>query len=381
MSQHQAAAAAAAPSLKNDRENNAIRKKKSKRSKKTDDENGEITSSTSKTTNTTTIGACDHVSQRYEKVARVGQGTYGVVYKARDRQENGRFVALKRCIPHHESSDGFPLTTLREIHALRTCSSHHANIVSLLQVAVSDGGVFLVFEYAPQDLAQVLDSYYHKYHKSPFKESQVKTLVKQLLSALEFVHAHYLLHRDIKLSNLLYTVEGKLLLADFGLSRHTPASTERALTANVVSLWYRPPELLLEKNNTSYTSKIDLWAVGCVFGELLQGFPLLDGRDELEQISKLISCLGHPSPKLYPHANAIISGISGGKSNTHYKSSSREQPLLDSFSYLSNHGLRLLTQLVNYNPKTRWSASQALSSSYFKEAPLPATATDMRTVF
>jgi serine/threonine protein kinase len=160
-----------------------------------------------------TTGACENVSQRYEKVGRVGQGTYGVVYKARDKIK-GDFVALKRCIPHHESSDGFPLTTLREIHALRVCSQH-PHIVSLLQVSVSSSnGLFLVFEYCTHDLAQLIDAYYPKHQKSPFQQSHVKTLLQQLLSALEFVHSHYLLHRDVKLSNLLYSSDGQLKLAD-----------------------------------------------------------------------------------------------------------------------------------------------------------------------
>lgn len=217
---------------------------------------------------TNPIGACEDVSSRYEKVGRVGEGTYGVVYKARDKV-SGEYVALKRCIPHHESSDGFPLTTLREIHALRICS-RHPNIVRLEQVAVSHHtGVFLVFEYCgPLDLAQIMDEHYPIHRKSPFDQSQVKSLLQQLLSALEFCHSHALIHRDIKPSNMLY-LQGKLKLADFGLSRSFQMS--KPLTPNVVSLWYRAPELLLWKNHTDYCFGIDLWAVGCVFCEFLQG--------------------------------------------------------------------------------------------------------------
>jgi serine/threonine protein kinase len=222
-------------SMKNEDE----KRKKSNNSKvkrrKTNDSQGnqeDASVSVSPTAANLSTGACEDVSQRYEKVGRVGQGTYGVVYKARDKLK-GDFVALKRCIPHHESSDGFPLTTLREIHALRVCSQH-PNIISLMQVSVSSSnGVFLVFEYCTHDLAQLIDAYYPKHRKSPFQQSHVKTLLQQLLSALEFVHSHYLLHRDVKLSNLLYSPDGQLKLADFGLSRHSG----RRLTPNVVSLW------------------------------------------------------------------------------------------------------------------------------------------------
>eukprot|EP00980_Cylindrotheca_fusiformis_P012532 scaffold3079_cov119-Cylindrotheca_fusiformis.AAC.8 len=144
-----------------------------------------------------TSGICANVTNRFEKVGRVGEGTYGVVYKARDRERNGKFVALKRCIPHHESSDGFPLTTLREVHALKLCA-RHPHVVDLLTVAVSrSGGVFLAMPLIGRfDLAQILDE--PKFRPQPFSEAQVKTLLRQLLAALVFCHDHSLIHRDIK---------------------------------------------------------------------------------------------------------------------------------------------------------------------------------------
>lgn len=308
--------------------------------------------SSSAAKNKRTSGACESVGERYEKVGRVGQGTYGVVYKARDR-ETGEYVALKRCIPHHESSDGFPLTTLRELHALKVCS-RHPNVVELLTVAVSTSGVFLVFEYCPQDVAQILDRYYPKYKASPFDGAQVKVLMKQLLSALEFCHQHSLLHRDMKPSNLLYDGSGTLKLADFGLSRHV----SNRLTPNVVSLWYRAPELLLQQGHSSYGFAIDLWAVGCVFGELLQGFPLLDGSNETEQVEKLSACLGQP-----PYGD--IPSVMPSKKSSY--------DLWDRFEYLSADGLSLLTKLMEYRPRNRWTATQALASAYFTSTPLPAT--------
>ena len=148
------------------------------------------------------FGTCENVSSRYEKVGRVGEGTYGVVYKAKDR-ETHKYVALKRCIPHHESSDGIPLTTLREIHALRLCSRHE-HVVDLISVSVSQsGGVFLVCEFCSHDIAQLMDENYSKYRQSPFDQSQVKTLMAQLLSALAYCHSHSLIHRDIKPSKFL----------------------------------------------------------------------------------------------------------------------------------------------------------------------------------
>jgi serine/threonine protein kinase len=210
-------------------------------------------------------------------------------------------------------------------------------------------GVFLVFEYCPHDLAQILDDYYPKFRTSPFDQGQVKTLLQQLLSALKCCHQHSLLHRDIKPSNMLYTANGNLKLADFGLSRHT----SKTLTANVVSLWYRAPELLLQhQKSEAYSFGIDLWAVGCVLGKLLQSFPLLDGRTEVDQIQKMTACLGLPSKALYPNRPKE------GRSND-------SDELWDRFGYLSDEGLTILTKLLEYDPQERWTAQQALESAYF----------------
>ena len=135
-----------------------------------------------------TYGCCSNVSSRYEKIGRIGQGTYGVVYQARDKQSRD-IVALKRCLAHHESSDGFPTTTLREISLLKEIqgSGGHPHIVSLKDVTVSSSrsGVFLVFEYAEHDLATLVDNHYKQHQSSPFRESEVKKLMQQLLDAIK----------------------------------------------------------------------------------------------------------------------------------------------------------------------------------------------------
>jgi serine/threonine protein kinase len=157
--------------------------------------------------------------------------------------------------------------------------------------------------------------------------------------------------------NMLY-VDGQLKLCDFGLSRHMSANTK--LTANVVSLWYRAPELLLQQNYTSYTFGIDLWAVGCVLGEVLQGYPLLDGRDEMDQISKMTDCLGLPPKRLYSSARRLVS-----PSNAH-------NDLWDRFTNLPTESLTLLTKLLEYDPQQRYTAQEALDCDYFTSKPPPA---------
>ncbi len=310
---------------------------------------------TASASTSTSTGVCEHVTDRYEKVGRIGEGTYGIVYKALDKQTS-KFVALKRCIPHHESSDGFPLTTLRELQTLRM-GKGHPHIVQLLAVTVSStNGVFLVFEYCSHDVAQLLDSYYPKRHTSPFTESQVKTITLRLLGALHFLHSRATLHRDIKPSNLLYH-DGKLQLADFGLARQY---SKQRLTPNVVSLWYRAPELLWHKGFTNYSAAIDMWATGCVLAELLQGFPLLDGKTEMEQMEKISSCLGTPP---YPYGERLTN--------------KKGVELWDRFETLSKEGLGLLTMLLEYGTDARWTAKQAMESAFFTVDPLPATHTTM----
>jgi len=228
-------------------------------------------------------GNCQNVSS-YEKIGRVGEGTYGVVYQARDKK-TGEIVALKRCLPHHEASDGFPLTTFREITILKELQNEGGpehGIIGLKDVTVSSSrsGVFLVFEYAQHDLASLLDNHYTQHNSSPFSHSEVKRLMLQLLEALRFLHSRYIIHRDLKMSNLLYNDRGELRVCDFGLARKVGSqhvgggvdnadSAQSCLTPKVASLWYRPPELLF--GSEYYDHGVDNWGAGCIMGELIKG--------------------------------------------------------------------------------------------------------------
>ena len=190
------------------------------------------------------------LDKTYQPHIRLGEGTYGTVFKGIDKNTK-TIVALKRVILHNEKTDGFPITSLREITILQ--SIHHPNVVKLIEVVVSSqrDGVYLVFEYAEHDLAYIVD-----HIRNPFSLSEIKSLCYQLISAIAHLHKHYIIHRDIKLPNLLYNRAGEIKLADFGMARQY-CSPARKMTLKVVSLWYRAPELLLM--GEVYTQAVDMW--------------------------------------------------------------------------------------------------------------------------
>jgi serine/threonine protein kinase len=203
----------------------------------------------------------------YDKIELRGEGTYGQVFMAREK-ETQQIMALKR-MKMEKEQEGFPVTALRELTILKRMK--HPNIVNMVEVVVGakQESVFLVFEYCEHDLATLLDAS----PSPPFSEAEIKRLMVQLLEAIAFMHEQWVIHRDVKMSNLLYT-KGTLKLCDFGLAREfgTPL---RPYTPKVVTLWYRAPELLLGAK--TYSSSIDMWACGAILGEWLGHAPLLPG--------------------------------------------------------------------------------------------------------
>ena len=337
-----------------------------------------------------TYGNCSNVSSRYEKIGRIGEGTYGVVYQARDKQTND-VVALKRCLAHHESRDGFPTTTLREISLLKEIqrSGGHPHIVDLKDVTVSSSrsGVFLVFEYAEHDLATLLDNHYKLHQSSPFRESEVKKLMQQLLDAIKFLHSRCIIHRDLKCSNLLYNHRGEVKVADFGLARRIGRdndikddSKECNLTPKVVSLWYRPPELLL--GSERYDQGVDNFGAGCIMGELLLGRPVIDGRNEMDQIQKMFDFLGPPNEEDWPGVKRMPVFRTGQMelppANWHGRNTGKH--ILDVFRrWKRTAGIKLLIGLMKYNPSNRMTAAEALEVNWFSEMPYPTTLSLMPT--
>ncbi|XP_017783565.1 PREDICTED: cyclin-dependent kinase 10 isoform X2 [Nicrophorus vespilloides] len=302
------------------------------------------------------LGRCRFVSE-FEKLNRIGEGTYGIVYRAKDTVSD-KIVALKKVRMDLER-DGVTISSLREIQILLTC--RHENIVQLKEVVVGksleSSSIFLAMEYCEQDLASLLDNM-----QTPFTESQVKCIMLQVLRGLRYLHHNFIVHRDLKVSNLLMTDKGCVKIADFGLARWFGVPL-RPMTPHVVTLWYRAPELLLQA--PTQTTSVDMWAAGCILGELLGHKPLLPGRTEIQQLELIVDLLGTPSDTIWP-------GFSNLPALQNY--TLKQQPynnLKQKFPWLSGAGLRLLNFLFMYDPRKRATAEECLQSSYFKEAPQP----------
>ena len=233
------------------------------------------------------------------------------------------------------------------------------NIVELLDVVVGRDleNMFLVMQYCEQDLASLIDNM-----KIPFTESQVKCIMIQLLDGIEYLHQNYIIHRDLKVSNLLLTDKGSLKIADFGLSRST-GIPPKSLTPTVVSLWYRAPELLL--GSLFYTTALDMWAIGCIFGELLSNKPLLPGKSEKQMMELIIKVLGTPNEKIWPGVSSLPLTKQLILPNQPYNS------LKQKFHWLSEAGSQLLNDLLTYDPQKRITARKARRNVYFREKPLP----------
>ncbi|ESQ29654.1 hypothetical protein EUTSA_v10023319mg [Eutrema salsugineum] len=292
----------------------------------------------------------------FEKLEMIGQGTYSNVYRARDLETN-RIVALKKVRFANMDPESVRFMA-REIIILRKLN--HPNVMKLegLIISRASGSMYLVFEYMDHDLSGLSSTPGIK-----FSQAQIKCYMKQLLLGLEHCHSCGVLHRDIKGSNLLLDRNNNLKIADFGLSNFYRGQRKEPLTSRVVTLWYRPPELLL--GSTNYGVTVDLWSTGCILAELFTGKPLLPGRTEVEQMHKIFKLCGSPSEEYWRRSRLRHATIF--KPQHQYK-----RCLADSFKdLLPPTALALLDVLLAVEPEARGTTSSALQSEFFTTKPFP----------
>eukprot|EP00743_Colponemidia_sp_Colp-15_P006981 GILK01007533.1.p1 GENE.GILK01007533.1~~GILK01007533.1.p1 ORF type:complete len:326 (-),score=37.14 GILK01007533.1:270-1247(-) len=298
------------------------------------------------------IALCDHRS-RYEKLGEVGQGTYGVVYKALDKSSKpAKVVAIKK-IRVVSAREGVSFTALREIKLLQEL--RHPNIVDLIDVYSHNQNIHLVMDFMDTDLELVI-----KDRNLVLTAADIKGYMLQLLRGLEHCHMNWVLHRDLKPSNLLLGSDGSVKLADFGLARMF-GSPNREFTHQVVTRWYRAPELLFGAKY--YGVGVDMWAVGCIFAELMLRTPYLPGDSDIDQLAKIFAALGTPNEDIWPGLTSLPDYVPF----TEFPPT----PFKALFTAASDDAIDLLAGFLRYDPNTRLTTSQALSHPYFTNAPSP----------
>lgn len=293
---------------------------------------------------------------QYKFLGRIGEGAHGIVFKAK-HIESGDIVALKK-VPLRKLDEGIPNAALREIKALQEIEENE-HVVKLREVLPHGMGFVLVFEHMLSDLSEVIRNM-----DKPLTEAQVKSYMVMLLKGVAFCHANHIMHRDLKPANLLISSTGLLKIADFGLARVFQNDGTRLYSHQVATRWYRSPELLYGARK--YDEGVDLWAVGCIFGELLNNSPLFPGETDIEQLCCVQRVLGTPNEQKWPGMSQLPDY--NKISFPDYPPIPFEEILPDA----SQNALDLLKKFLVYPSNKRIPAKDALLHIYFFVEPLPA---------
>ena len=302
-------------------------------------------------------GSCRSVEE-FEHMDSIGAGTFGKVYRARDKK-TGQIVAMKRLLI--DKDDGVSISALRETKLLK--KAQHPNVVSWKDMAVNCelNKMFIVMECLEYDVRELI-----RQKIITLKISEVKTMMLHLLRGVQHLHDNFILHRDLKLSNLLVSRDGILKIADLGLAREysCPPTSYHPYTPVVVTLWYRAPELLLGAKE--YGPAIDMWSVGCILAELLNGRPLFPGRSQIDQLQLIFQIMGTPTQKIWPDL-VKLPVMKQCKFETHKFNFLRKKCPKS----LTRQGFYMLNKLLVYDPKRRVTAEEAGASQWFVEDPSP----------
>ena len=298
------------------------------------------------------------LGNQYQAVERLGKGTYGTVYKAK-KKGCDKYFAIKK-IKNELDNEGIPSTALREIAILKKMK--YPNVVNVEGIAFNNHHIELCLEYCRYDLKKLIDN---KKHDSSFYNVKfVKNMMYQLLKGVEHLHSHKILHRDLKPQNILVDDNGWILkLADFGLSR-VYSIPIRPYTKEVLTLWYRSPEMMLGINN--YAIGLDIWSIGCIFAELYLGKPLFMGDSEIDQLFKVMQVYGTfneltlPGYKAFPYFDQDFPYWQGMGLKNYLKQRHGVIPI-DDVAY------DLMEKMLAIDPCKRITCKEALNHPYFRD--------------
>eukprot|EP01068_Selenidium_serpulae_P008017 Selendium_serpulae@DN4871_c0_g1_i1.p1 len=295
------------------------------------------------------------VHETYTQTRYLGQGTYGQVAEGRD-VNTGQRVAMKRSHFDTGSDEFIPPSAVREISLMKDLN-HHPNVVKMHGVSCNSSRVYMIIELAELDLKKYL-----KEKNRGIPLDVVRTIMKQVFSGLSWCHGCNILHRDLKPQNILMNRDHSVKLADFGLAR-AGLAPGKTLTHEVITLWYRPPELLL--GGCKYTESVDMWAAGCVLAELLEGRPIFQGDSEIDTLFRMFTILGTPTVQDWPDLVNFENAADRDQWPA-FPLSKASESLSLLREGIDADAVDLLSKLLAYNPDKRISAKDAVNHQFFK---------------
>lgn len=323
------------------------------------------------------------ILNRYNVLGYIAAGTYGKVYKVNSKSadETSKIYAIKKF--KNETRDqgyvqytGISQSAIRE---MSLCSElKHENVINLAEIILENRCIYMVFEYSEHDLLQIIHFHSHPVAQ-PIPEQTLKSITLQILSGLQYLHENWVIHRDLKPANVMVSSDGVVKIGDLGLARkfNHPLQSLYSMDKVVVTIWYRAPELLLCARH--YTPAVDLWAVGCILGELLSLRPMFKGEEakmdnrkqvpfQENQLHKIIEIMGKPNQQDWPT-------LSEYPEYPKFAKMRRYPPNLKSWyqsiGASSKSCMSLLSQLLRYDPSQRTIAAKAMSHHWFEESPKP----------